>query len=570
MNNRRIADSFDEVADLLDLTADNPFRIRAYRNAARMIRSYPEPLATLAENPTKKLSDLPGIGKDLESKIRCLLDTGKLPLLDHLRSVVPAKIRDLLRVPGLGPRKVMQLYQELGISSIEDLSAALDEHRVEQLKGFGIKTAAKISAGIDLLKNTSGRILLSEAKVIATALERHLYIPSILSRFAVAGSYRRQKETVGDLDLVVVCANPQNVMDRLASFDDVATIEARGPTRMTIRLKNGFQVDLRIVPDRSWGSALLYFTGSKSHNIALRQRALAKGLKLNEYGVFSRKRYLAGATEEIVYNELDLAWIPPELRETEKFIHLAERNKLPDLVECHNILGDLHVHTDFTDGRDSIIAMVDAAMHRGYKYLGLTDHSKRVTMVKGLDAIRAQKYWAEIDRVQSKYPTIKLLKGIELDILEDGKLDLPDKIVSQADWVIAALHYGQNQSRSEITKRLINAIKNPRVSAIAHPSGRLIGERSAYNADFNQVFKAAADYGCALEINGQPNRLDLNDNLLDLASKHSVAFVLNSDAHSMTELEFMDYALGQARRGGLEADRILNTRPWTDFIHIKA
>lgn len=381
----------------------------------------------------------------------------------------------------------------------------------------------------------------------------------------MAGSYRRRKETVGDLDILVVCKTAGKAMDRLAHFEGVAQVLARGGTKSSVRLRNGLQLDLRVVPEASYGAALLYFTGSKQHNILIRRLGIERGLKINEYGVFRGARRIAGRTEQEVYRAVGLPWIPPELREGRNEIELARAGKLPSLVELGDIRGDLHMHTTATDGRSSIEEMIRAAKARGYKYIAITDHSKRVTMAKGLDARRLRAHWANIEKVSQAITGLTILRGVELDILEDGKLDLPDSVLAEADWVVASIHYGQNQSEKQITRRVLNAIRNPHVHAIGHPTGRLIGKRKPYAVNLDEVFKAAADYGCMLEINCQPSRLDLDEIAAAAAKQSGIPLVLGTDAHSTEELRFMQFGVYQARRAGLEAKDIANARSLSQF-----
>ena len=567
LDNKEIAELFDEASDLLALHNENPFRIRAYRNAARSLRDLDQPLSTLSSDPTYKLTDIPGIGKDLAGKITEILNTGEFKLLAKLRQQIPSGTRTLLLVPGIGPKKARQLERELGIHSLEELRAATEAHQLAGVKGFGAKTEANILTSLTQAEAASGRMLLDEASDLANRLTSYLTTTAGTKELEVAGSYRRSRETVGDLDLVAACDDAPSLMDRLQAFDANATLIGRGPTKMSLRLGSGRQIDLRVVPRASFGAALLYFTGSKSHNIELRKRAQNLGLKLNEYGLFEGPYSLAGANEAEVYATLGLAWIPPELREGHGEIELAATGRLPQLVETSDIRGDLHVHTNATDGRHSMQQMIEAAQRHHYEYIAITDHSQRVTVAKGLDEFQLQAQWSNIAKLQDSFPNIQILKGVELDILEDGALDIPKETLKEANWVNAAIHYGLRQSPQSITKRIVKAIKSGLVHAIAHPTGRLSGKRPAYNFDWVEVCKAAADYGCALEINGQPSRLDLNEQALSRAMSYPVYFVVNSDAHSMHELDFIKFAVSQARRGGLLATNILNTR---DIHRLKA
>jgi DNA polymerase (family 10) len=562
MENPEVAQCFDEVADLLELQDANPFRVRAYRSAARTIRDCSQPLASLTE---KDLCQLSGIGKDLAGKIRTILDSGDLPLRHELQAKVPSGLRTLMELPNLGPKRAQILYHSLHVDSLDNLRQAAEKHRIRRLRGFGATTEDKILQALKHLEPGGRRMLLAEAKVFADAVVRHMKESQDVGQIDVAGSFRRRKETVGDLDLLVACRRSGAVMDRLADYEAVADVLARGKTKMTVRLRNGLQMDLRVVRDESYGAALQYFTGSKEHSILLRRRAQDRGLKMNEYGVFRGKRRIAGRTEEDVYRAIDLPWIPPELREARQEITWAIEHRLPKLIELEDLRGDLHMHTTATDGRSSLEEMVAAAERRGYAYIAITDHSKRVTMARGLDKRRLRQHWKQIDKLRASFPRIAVLKGVELDILEDATLDLPDDVLAEADWVVASIHYGQNQPRERITQRLLNAIRNPYVHAIGHPTGRLIGKRKPQDVDLDAVFKAAADFGCFLELNAQPDRLDLDDVAVMAAKQHGVGIVINTDAHSVEELAFMEYGVYQARRGGLEAADVLNTRTLAQF-----
>jgi DNA polymerase (family 10) len=524
-----------------------------------------EPLAQIAVDPDRELSDLPGIGTDLAGKIGVILETGDLPLRAELALQVPAGLRDLILLPGLGPKRARLLYDNLDICSLDGLRAACLEQRVRTLRGFGVKTEQTLLHSLDELGQTSRRMYLSEAAVYAGALLRHFSSAPGLQEIAVAGSFRRCRETVGDLDILVACTNPAAVMERLASYEGLARVLARGPTKMSVRLSCGLQVDVRVVESAAYGAALVYFTGSKAHNIALRKRAQERGLKISEYGVFRGQRRIAGRTEDDVYKSVGLPWIPPELREDHGELDLAEAGELPKLIDPKQVHGDLHMHTTATDGRNTLEEMVEAARHHGYAYIAITDHSKRVTMARGLDARRLRQHWRSIDRLQARTRSIHILKGVELDILENGKLDLSDDVLAEADWVIASIHYGQNQPAEQITRRLLNAVRHPCVNAIGHPTGRLIGRRPGYKFDHETVFREAAEHGCLMEVNGQPSRLDLDDQMLRSARKFGVGIYLGTDAHAVEELCFMQGAVNQARRAGLEAAEVVNTRNWARF-----
>ena len=567
MQNPDIARLFDEVADLLEIQDANPFRVRAYRNAARTIRDFPEPLADLVRAGTKDLTDIAGIGDDLAEKITAIVTTGELPLRKELASKLPAGLLDLLRIPGLGPKRVNLLYKKLKVKSAADLAAALDKGKVQKLKGFGPKMEEKMRAGIGQAQVGERRLLLNEAEAQATALVAYLQAGGGIGQIEVAGSYRRRRETIGDLDIVVTSDGKDSakVMDRFVTYGDVTEVISKGETRATVKLRGGLQVDLRAVEPDAYGAALLYFTGSKAHNIELRKIAQEQSYKLNEYGLFKGTRRAAGTTEQDIYATLGLDWIAPELREARGEIALARAHRLPKLVELDEIRGDLQMHTSATDGKGTIEDMAHAARALGYQYIAITDHSKRVTMALGLDAKRLRAQWKAIDAWNATSRGLTILKSIELDILENGRLDLPDDVLAEADYVVATIHYGINQSEKELTRRLVGAAEHAWVDAIGHPTGRLVGTREPYAFDFEALCRACAATGCLLELNGHPERMDLPDTLAAAGKQHGVRFVLSTDSHQPGNLPFMKYAVYLARRAGLEAGDILNTRPCPEF-----
>jgi DNA polymerase (family 10) len=565
MTNAQIAAVFEEIADLLDFQGANPFRVRAYRNAARTVGDLHESVETILADPQRKLTDIDGIGDDLAGKIATLARTGDLPMRQELLAEIPESVLALLRVPGLGPKKAAALHKQLKITSLDELREACLAHRVQELKGFGAKTEQTILAGLEFAGTVQERLLWAEADDYCQAVLAHLRACPSLRQIAPAGSYRRGRETVGDLDILVDSSEPNEVMDRLGTFEGVADVLARGETKMSVRLGKGLQVDLRVVPAESFGAALQYFTGSKQHNVILRGRAKARGLKINEYGVFRDEKYVAGRTEEEVYATLDLPFFPPELREARREFEWADAGELPALIEQDQILGDLHMHTTATDGGATIAEMADAAKARGLKYVAITDHSKRVTMANGLDATRLRRQWAEIDKLNERLRGFLVLKGVEVDILEKGGLDLDDDVLAEADWVVASVHYGQNQPREQITRRILDALANPHVSAIAHPTGRLINRRKPYEVDLSAVFQAARQHGKLLELNAHPQRLDLDDVACAAAKQHGVPIVISTDAHSIEGLDKLRYGILQARRAGLTKDDVANTRTWAQM-----
>ena len=573
MSNARIAEIFEEIADLLEFKGANPFRVRAYRNSARTIRNYSESLAHILHDADRKLTEIEGIGKDLAAKIEMLVETNRLPMLEELRSEVPESVLALLRIPGLGPKKAAVLHKELGIESLEQLKQACQAQEVRGLKGFGAKTETLILEGMVFAQSTASerRIFWAHADELVQELLKHMRLCSGIIEMEMAGSYRRGKETVGDLDMLVVATDGDKVMDQFASFGEVAETIVRGSTKMSVRLESGFQVDLRVVPERSFGAALQYFTGSKEHNVIVRGRAKQLGMKVNEWGVFrtdeDQEEYVTGKTEKEVYAALGLPEFPPELREARhEFEWADEQGELPELVTLKDIHGDLHMHTEATDGKATIMEMVEAAKQRGLKYIAITDHSQRVSMANGLDSERLLAQWDEIDKVNQELGRgFLVLKGIECDILEKGGMDLPDDVLAQADWVMASVHYGQKQPREKITGRIVEAIQNPHVSAISHPTGRLLNKREAYQVDMEAVMRAAADQGKFLELNAHPARLDLNDIHCAMAKAHGIPLVISTDAHNTEGLNVMRYGILQARRAGLTKEDVANTRTWTQL-----
>lgn len=562
MTNVEIAAVFEHVADLLEFQGANPFRVRAYRNAARTIHDLPESIDDILADQNRSLTEIEGIGKDLADKITTLVLSGSLPLLEELKAEIPQSVLAILRIPGLGPKKAAQLYHDLKIKDINQLREACEQHRVRELKGFGAKSEATILQGLDIASQADQRILWVDADQHVQSILNHMHSCQAIIKIDAAGSYRRGQETVGDLDFLVVAKDSTAVMDHLTHYGGLANIVARGETKMTIRLTSGVQVDLRVVPEISFGAALQYFTGSKQHNVVLRGRAKDKGLKINEYGVFRKERMIAGRKEEDVYSSLGLPWIPPELREARREFEWADAGELPELIEQKDIRGDLHMHSTWTDGQATIEEMAMAAKQRGLKYIAITDHSQRVAMVNGLNGTRLRKQWAEIDKLNEELKGITILKGVEVDILERGGLDLPDNVLAGADWIVASLHYGHNQPREQITRRAIEALENPYVCAIAHPTGRMLLRRKPYEIDLDAVLRAARDNGKFMELNAHPKRLDLDDVACAAAKNLGVPIVISTDSHRPDGLDAMRYGIMQARRGGLTKNDVVNTRTW--------
>jgi DNA polymerase (family 10) len=560
VHNADVAAVFEEMADLLEIEGSNPFRIRAYRNAARTLRDLPRDVgAMLGEG--EDLTELPGIGEDLAAKIKEVVETGTATALEEHRKKVPKTLTELLRIPGIGPKRVKALYHDLGIRTLDQLQKAAQDGLVRSLHGFGDKTERYI---LDQLKARTGgerRFQLAVATQYAEALIAYLSESPGVKQVVAAGSYRRAKETIGDLDILVTAVSNSPVMDRFVSYPEVEEILAQGATKASVRLTCKLQVDVRVVPEDSYGAALLYFTGSKAHNVALRRLAQQQGLKLNEYGLFKGDRSVAGDTEESVYAAVGLPWISPELRENRGEFEAARIGRLPVLVEAADLRGDLHAHTKATDGRNSIREMAEAARARGFEYLAITDHSRRLTMAKGLDPKRLLEQLEEIDRLNATLSGITLLKGIEVDILEDGSLDLPDEDLCRLDLVVGAVHSHFRLSRQKQTERILRAMDHPYFTILAHPSGRLIDERAPYDVDMARIIRHARERGCFLEVNAHPVRLDLTDIDCLIAKEESVMLSINSDAHSILDFENLRHGVGQARRGWLEKNDVLNARP---------
>jgi DNA polymerase (family 10) len=557
--NATIAAIFDEIADLLDIQGANPFRIRAYRNAARTIGELGTDINTLMERGTA-LTDIPGIGEDLSNKIREIVATGKCQFLERLRKEVPPAVTELLRIPGLGPKRVKMLWHDLEIQTLEQLLRAAKDGRIRTLHGFGAKTEEKILEAAQAHLTEARRFKLSVAAQHAQGLTAYLSKAKGVKRVEVAGSFRRMRETVGDLDILVAAEANSPVMDRFTRYEEVREVLASGPTRGTVILKSGIQVDMRVIPEESYGAALQYFTGSKAHNIVLRRIAQDKGYKLNEYGLFKGEKRVAGESEEAVYKALGLPWIPPELREDRGEIEAARAGKLPKLLELSDLKGDLHAHSNASDGHNTIKEMALAAKERGLEYLAITEHSKRLTVAHGLDAVRLTKQIDEIRRLNDVLDHITVLTGIEVDILDDGSLDLPNSVLSKLDLVVAAVHSKFDLPRARQTDRILRALDNPHVRILAHPTGRLIDEREPYDVDMQRVIRKAYDRGVALEVNAHPQRLDLLDTHCQMAKAEGVLVAINSDAHSTFELDGLRFGVGQARRGWLEKRDVLNTR----------
>lgn len=560
VHNEDIAAVFDELADLLEIEGDNPFRIRAYRNGARSLRELGRDIGALVE-AGEDITRLSGIGKNLAAKIHEYLESGHCQALDKLRRQLPADLTELLRLPGLGPKRVHALYHELDIHTREQLERAARDGRIQHLPGFGPKTETRILEALQAHSDSVPRFKLAVAGRYAESLLAYLKAGPGVGAVEIAGSYRRARETVGDLDILVTARNGRAVIEYFVAYDEVDKVVSSGTTRATVLLRSGLQVDLRVVAAVSYGAALYYFTGSRAHNIAVRALARKHGLKINEYGVFKGDKRIAGKTEAEVFKAVGLPWIPPELRENRGEIEAAHAGLLPRLVALEDLRGDLHAHTRASDGHQALADMAEAARQRGLEYLAITDHSKRLTVAHGLDSKRLLAQLEEIDAFNSADRGITLLKGIEVDILEDGSLDFADDILARLDVVIGAVHSRFELSRAKQTRRILRAMDNPCFTLLAHPGGRLIDRRPPYDADMTRIIRHARERGCYLELNAHPERLDLLDTHCQQARDAGVLVSINSDAHSSADFDNLRFGIGQARRGWLEKDNVLNTRP---------
>ncbi len=579
MDNAAIARTLEEVADILEIQNGNPFRIRAYRNAVRTIQVQTTPLARLLAEG-RPLTDLPGIGKEMASHIREMVETGTLGYRDELLAEIPRSLLELMRLPGVGPKKAKKLWDELRIGTVDELEEAARAGRIAGIAGFGEKTQQKILAGIQDHRQHTSRMLLADAEQFVEPLLDWLRQSPGLERLEVAGSYRRRRETVGDIDLLAVAEQPAAVMQHFLGHAWIEKVAMSGDTRATVILGSGLQVDLRAVPPESYGAALVYFTGSKEHNVKLRRRAVERGLRISEYGVFkidpgdaeAEGEWIAGREEEDVYAAVGLAWIPPEIREDQGEIEAAASSSkkktsgLPRLIRQEDLRGDLHMHSTWSDGKNSIEEMVEACAARGYEYMVISDHSKALAMTNGLDAYRLRLQWKEIDAIRARHPEIRILRSMEVDILADGALDLEDEMLAGLDLVLVSLHSRFELPEAQQTERVLRALEHPEVSVFCHPTARLINRRRPVEMDMDAVLRRAAELGVAVELNSNPHRLDLKDSHLRLARELGCKVVISTDSHRTRELDLMRFGIEQARRAWLEPQNVLNTLPYKELI----
>ncbi len=576
MENVEIAYVLNDYAALLEIQGESPFRVRAYHQAARTVENLSQPVTQLLQAHVD-LTTLPGIGERLAGHIQEIAETGTLAAFQRTQRVVPRSLTTLLEVESLGPKKARQLYEQLGITSIAALQGALDSGAVGKLPRFGPKTVEKLRRAVSVATAHAQRVKLADADLVVEPLVAYLRTAPGIECVEVAGSLRRRQETIGDIDILVTCQKPQTVMAHFLSYPQGQRAEQAGTTQGTLILHSGLHVDLRIVPPRSYEAALHYFIGSKAHSVAVRTLGLERGLRINEYGVFrvakermgngvhKVDRRVGGATEEDVYRAVGLVWMPPELREDRGEIAAAQQDALPTLVNVEDIRGNLHMHSTWTDGADTIEAMVRACQELGYEYCALTDHSQSTRVAGGLTATDLKTQWKEIERVRRRVQGITVLRGMEVDILPDGSLDLPDDVLHELDIVLGSIHSQLQMPEAQMTQRILKAIAHPAVDILAHPTGRLINKRTPIAVDLEAVMQATKEYDVALELNAQPDRLDLNAMHVQRARELGVKLVINSDAHSVHGLHLMRYGVDQARRGWLEKPQVLNTLRWPQF-----
>jgi len=569
VENVDIARTLDDVAILLEIKGANPFRIRAYQNAARTVEDHSEPLRKMVEGGAD-LTELQSIGKDIAGYITELVESGTVQLIEDLEKEIPRSLIEVTRVPGVGPKRTRKLWEELGIETVEALAESAQAGDVAKLSGFGAKSQQKILDAIAARRRVVGRFKLSDADQYVTPLVVHMRELDAVQRLEVAGSYRRRRETVGDIDLLAIATEPQRVIEHFTTYRDVRKIELAGDTKCTVILTSGIQVDLRILPPESYGAALQYFTGSKEHNVRFRKRAVARGIRVSEYGVFRTDsnaeepsdplagEYLAGREEEDVYEALGLPWIPPELREDRGEIDAAEKGSLPELITLDDIRGDLQMHSTWSDGKNSLEEMLDGCVAKGYEYFAITDHSKALAMTGGLDAAKLEMQWAEIEEIASRRSDIRILRGMEVDILAGGDLDLEDDMLQALDVVLVSVHSKLDLPTVEQTERILRAIQHPAVHILAHPTGRVLNRREPMQFDLDEVLHCAAEHGVVVELNAHPDRLDLKDTHLMRAKELGLKISLGTDAHRVGDLDLMHYGVDQARRAWLSEDDVVN------------
>jgi DNA polymerase (family 10) len=561
MNNQELAKIFYEIAEFLRMD-EVPFKPYAYQRAAMALESLEEDIREVYERGgLKELEDMKGIGKSIALKIEEYLKTGKIKYYESFKKRLPLNLGELLQVEGMGPKKARMFYRELGVRDLKTLEKAAKEHKIAALAGSGEKTEQNILEALEFLKRSKGRFLLGEILPEVKSIIKRLESLKEVEQISPAGSTRRRKDTIGDVDILVTAKDPKKVMDFFLSFPEIVKVWGKGSTKSSVRLRQGFDVDLRVLKKKSYGSALQYFTGSKEHNISLRRVAMQKGMKLSEYGLFKGPKMISGRTEQNIYNALGMDYIEPELREDRGEIAAAVLRKLPKLIGYNDIRGDLHCHTDWDGGEDSIAEMALAAKKLDYEYIGISDHTKFLRIEKGLDEKQLAKRNKEIDELNKKEKNFRILKGAEVNILNDGSLDIKDETLKELDYVIAGIHSNFKMEKKEMTERIINALRNPNVDIFSHPTGRILKRRDEYECDFDEVLRAARKYNVTLEINASMQRMDLSDQNAKKAKDAGVKMVIDSDAHQKEGLKSIELGISQARRGWAEKNDIINTSP---------
>ncbi len=562
MINQEIAKILREISLYFEMD-DVPWKPAAYERAASSIEVLAENVGSIyKKDGAQGLDKIPGVGKGIAEKIVEYLESGQIDEYEKLKKRIPVNLTELGAVEGLGPKNIKKLYKKLGIKNIKELEKAAREHKIRNLEGFGEKSEEKILRGIEFLKKSGGRFVLGLVMPFVREVENRLRNLKMVEKIVVAGSVRRRKETIGDIDILIISDNPKPVMDYFVKMPEVVEIFAKGATKSSVKTASGLNIDLRVLSEKSYGAGLNYFTGSKEHNVTLRELAIKKGYKLSEYGLFRGKKQIEAETEEGLYRKLELDYIEPELRENTGEIEAARLHKLPNLIGYDDLEGDLQIQTDWTDGKNSIEEMARAAIDAGLKYIAITDHTKRLAMTGGLDEKRIVKQWQEIDRISKKLRgKIKILKGSECDILKDGSLDLPDDILAKLDVCGASIHSYFNLPRDEQTRRIAKAMANPNVDIIFHPTGRIIQEREAYDLNMDEVIKSAKETGTILEVDAYPNRMDLKDEYIKKCVGVGAKLAIDSDAHSVQHLQYLEYGIAQARRGWATREDIINSSP---------
>ena len=564
MKNKELADLFEKMADILEFKGENPFKISAYRKASRVLGDLTQDIGEIAESG--KLKDVPGIGEGMAQKIVEYLKTGKIAKYEEIRKGVPDELIGIMDIPGMGPKTLSLIHREKGIGNLSQLEKAVEDGSLIGLPGIGEKKVENIKRGIELLKQSKGRMNLGIAFPLAKRIVEALREKTGLRKIEWAGSLRRMRENIGDIDILATGPNHEKIVYAFTHLPEVKEVLASGETKASVIVEGGVQIDLRVVEEDSYGAALQYFTGSKGHNIHLRGIAKAKGIKINEYGVFKGEKKIGGKEEKDVYKVLGMEWIEPELREDRGEIEASQKGRLPKLVEGSEIKGDLHIHSKASDGTASIEEIAKAAQKRGYQYVAICDHSKSLKIARGLDESRLLKQIEEIDRMNEKLKGFQILKGTEVDILTDGKLDHADKVLEKLDFVVAAIHSGFKQEKEKMTKRIVRALENPFVHCLAHPSGRLLGARAPYEVDIDQVMEAAKKYGKALEINATLERLDLDDIHCRKAKEMGIPLAIGTDAHHLDQLWMIGLGVAVARRGWLETGNVLNAMSLKEIL----